>query len=173
MRRSSLKEAVRAFLIAMAASKMHLVRSRSPSKVPKRPVRLWVNGGIVSGFSEKPALGSQSRLGAHGIAIKPACPVSTHRSHGCLPEGTKKHRGIRWRTQECLLSPSLVKPSWPALGTSTFGPVNGPWLSLCWANRYSDNVPRRSPVPNATCGAYRGLTQMHVGGGRRRESALS
>jgi hypothetical protein len=29
--------------------------------------------------------------------------VSTRREHACLPEGTAKHRGICWRTQECLL----------------------------------------------------------------------
>jgi Resolvase, N terminal domain len=37
-----------------------------------------VKGGIVLAYSEKAALGSRSRLGAHLIAKKPAQPLSTH-----------------------------------------------------------------------------------------------
>jgi hypothetical protein len=41
-------------------------------------VCLGVKGGIVLGLLEKTAFGSQNRLGAHGIARKPAQPNPTH-----------------------------------------------------------------------------------------------
>ena len=47
---------------------------RSP---PATHDRFGVRGGIVLAYSEKPALGSRSRLGARGVARKPAGPLST------------------------------------------------------------------------------------------------
>ena len=65
--------------------------------------RLRVKGGIVLAFSEKTALGSGSRLGAHGVARKPACPLTTQYrillyGHGWR-KPTTKAPAIRWHSE--------------------------------------------------------------------------
>ena len=46
---------------------------------------------------EVSASGSHCRRAKNHDLRKTPQPVSTHRSHTCLPEGATKHRGIRWR----------------------------------------------------------------------------
>src|SRR5271166_5248190 len=73
----------------------------------------FIRGGIVLRFSEKTALGSGNRLGAHGIARKPARRLSTQ--YGILLYGrgwrkpTTKAPAIRWRNQECFAGSPLFR----------------------------------------------------------------
>jgi hypothetical protein len=67
----------------------------------------WVTGEIVFAFSEKTVLRSISRLGAQGIARKPACPVSTQVSIFRDCNNSFRYQRTSWHIQLVLEHGSL------------------------------------------------------------------